>query len=196
VEYNTFGSGSSVEMTYRFDGTDWVKHFKVTDQLGNIRSVLMDDGMGSYTLSGQYDYKPFGGIFNSYINADNHRQTFIGKEKDNESSLGDFGVRKYDDFTGRFFQIDPLWEKYYSHTPYHYSANNPVSFLDIRPINPQAVVPIVVLDEIHHAVSNVRGDNKQEKDHKKLFFGLYLNKFNLDLPKTVKDLIHEKVKNP
>jgi RHS repeat-associated protein len=130
VEYNTFGSGSSVEMTYRFDGTDWVKHFKVTDHLGNIRSVLMDDGMGSYTLSGQYDYKPFGGIFNSYINADNHRQSFIGKEKDYESSLGDFGVRKYDDFTGRFFQIDPMWEKYYSLTPYHYSANNPVSFLD------------------------------------------------------------------
>jgi RHS repeat-associated protein len=76
-----------------------------------------------------------GGIFNSYINADNHRQSFIGKptsgvEKDNESSLGDFGVRKFDDFTGRFFQIDPLWEKYYSWTPYHYSANNPVSFLD------------------------------------------------------------------
>jgi hypothetical protein len=56
----------------------------------------------------------FGGIFNSYINADNNRQSFIGKEKDNESSLGDFGVLKYDDFVGRFFQIDPLWEKYYS----------------------------------------------------------------------------------
>jgi len=43
--------------------------------------------------------------------------------------------RKYDDFTGRFFQIDPqphawVWEKYYGLTPYHYSANNPVSFLD------------------------------------------------------------------
>jgi hypothetical protein len=78
---------------------------------------------------------------------ENERQTFIGKEsrqvgistalpKDNESSLGDkptrwFGVRKsrqvgtkmYDDFTGRFFQIDPqphawVWEKYYGWTPY------------------------------------------------------------------------------
>jgi hypothetical protein len=39
-------------------------------------------------------------------------------------------ICKYDDFTGRFFQIDPLWEKYYSWTPYHYSANNPVSYLD------------------------------------------------------------------
>jgi hypothetical protein len=55
-----------------------------------------------------------GGILNSYINADNHRKSFIGKEKDYESFLGDFGVRKprrvgmqaYDDLVGRFFQVD------------------------------------------------------------------------------------------
>jgi RHS repeat-associated protein len=87
-------------------------------------------------MANKDDHKLFGGIFNSYINADNHRQLFIrkptsGVEKDNESSLGNFGVRKYDDFTGRFFQIDPMWEKYYGWMPYHYSANNPVSF-DIK----------------------------------------------------------------
>jgi hypothetical protein len=43
-----------------------------------------------------------------------------------ESSLGDFGVRKYDEEIGRFTSIDPLWEKYYSWTPYHYCSNNPV----------------------------------------------------------------------
>ena len=87
-------------------------------------------------------------ILTGLNNIYNYRQTFIGKptsgvENDNESSLGNnptgwFGVRKsrqvgtktYDDFTGRFFQIDPMWEKYYSWAPYHYSANNPVSFLD------------------------------------------------------------------
>jgi hypothetical protein len=77
---------------------------------------------------------------------DSNRQSFIGKptcgvEKDYESSLGDFGVRKprqvgmqaYDDFTGRFFQIDPnvvvlsgdpdglsAGERYYGWTPYHF----------------------------------------------------------------------------
>jgi len=74
-------------------------------------------------------------IFTGFIHIYNHRQSFIGKpkcgvEKDNESSLGDFGVRKYDDFAGRFFKIDPLWEKYYGWTPYHYSANNPISRID------------------------------------------------------------------
>jgi hypothetical protein len=35
-------------------------------------------------------------------------------------------VRKYDNEIGRFTSIDPLWEKYYSWTPYHYCSNNPV----------------------------------------------------------------------
>ena len=39
-------------------------------------------------------------------------------------------MRKYDDFAGRFFQIDPMWEKYYGWTPYHYCRNNPVSKYD------------------------------------------------------------------
>jgi RHS repeat-associated protein len=42
------------------------------------------------------------------------------------SSLGDFGVRKYDNEIDRFTSIDTLWEKYYSWTPYHYCSNNPV----------------------------------------------------------------------
>ena len=54
----------------------------------------------------------------------------INKEKDYESGLGDFGVRKYDDGIGRFTSIDPLFEKYAGWTPYHYSLNNPVNMKD------------------------------------------------------------------
>jgi RHS repeat-associated protein len=54
------------------------------------------------------------------------RLSFISKEKDIESEFGDFGVRKYNNEIGRFTSIDPLWEKYYSWTPYHYCSNNPV----------------------------------------------------------------------
>jgi hypothetical protein len=35
---------------------------------------------------------------------------FIDKEKDFESKLGDFGVRKYEDGVGLFTSPDPLWE--------------------------------------------------------------------------------------
>jgi RHS repeat-associated protein len=128
AEYNTYGSSSSPLLTFKFDenSSQWMKNIKIYDHIGNVRTVIKDGS--SYELLSQYDYKPFGAILSQTGNSE--RQSFIGKEKDYESSLGDFGVRKYDDFTGRFFQIDPLWEKYYSHTPYHYSANNPVSFLD------------------------------------------------------------------
>ena len=51
--------------------------------------------MGGYDIVSQYDYEPFGAVLSQIGNSD--RQTFIGKEKDAESSLGDFGVRKYDD---------------------------------------------------------------------------------------------------
>ena len=106
----------------------WLRHYKIHDHLGNIRSVIKDFGTGNYEIASQYDYKPFGGVLSN--SGEDERQTFIGKEKDEESSLGDFGVRKYDDLVGRFFQIDPLWEKYYGWTPYQYSYNNPVGFLD------------------------------------------------------------------
>ncbi|MBN8573084.1 MAG: hypothetical protein J0M05_04160 [Candidatus Kapabacteria bacterium] len=54
----------------------------------------------------------------------------MGKEKDSESDLGDFGVRKYEAETGRFLSTDPLWEKYRKLTPYHYCGNNPLIFRD------------------------------------------------------------------
>ena len=73
--------------------------------------------------------------------------------KDAESSLGDFGIRKYDDLVGRFFQIDPLWEKYYGWTPYHYSANNPVSFLD-----PSGLTVTKIIINVHKAEATILSD--------------------------------------
>ena len=58
------------------------------------------------------------------------RKTYIGKEGDEESYLGDFGVRKYDYAAGRFTSPDVLWEKYMTWSPYQYCGNNPISLLD------------------------------------------------------------------
>jgi len=59
-----------------------------------------------------------------------YQNSYIGEEKDVESSLGDHGVRKYDYEIGRFTSVDPLWEKYTGWTGYQYSLNNPVNYLD------------------------------------------------------------------
>ena len=85
---------------------------------------MKEDG----TIQKQYDYAPFGGVL--WSNLRPNRTGYIGKEKDHENSLADHGVRKYDDGIGRFTSIDPLWEKYYSWSPYHYCRNNPVWAVD------------------------------------------------------------------
>ena len=51
-------------------------------------------------ITGLYDYMPFGE--QKTLEQGNDRLSFIGKENDVESVLGDFGVRKYADVGGRF----------------------------------------------------------------------------------------------
>jgi len=103
-------------------------------------NLIIDEGEGyliefKESLSKINNYNPFGkqllvdGIGASYGKHSRHK-TWIGKEHDWESSLSDFGVRKYDEEIGQFTRIDPLFEKYYGWSPYVYSANNPIIFKD------------------------------------------------------------------
>jgi RHS repeat-associated protein len=57
---------------------------------------------------------------------------FTGKELDKESHIGlyYFGARYYDPEVGRFIGVDPLADKYPSWSPYHYTLNNPLRYLD------------------------------------------------------------------
>jgi len=84
---------------------------------------------GNGVMLSQTDYAPFGNELWQGGNA-TERRSWIGKEQDNESELGDFGVRKYDDDIGRFLSVDALWEVGISWTPYHYSYNNPIGLKD------------------------------------------------------------------
>jgi len=56
------------------------------------------------------------------------------KEYQDELGLNwyDYGARNYDAALGRFMNLDPLTEKYNTHSPYVYANNNPVLFKDIN----------------------------------------------------------------
>ncbi|MBN8573087.1 MAG: hypothetical protein J0M05_04175 [Candidatus Kapabacteria bacterium] len=69
------------------------------------------------------------------------RLSYISKEKDSESDLGDFGVRKYEAETGRFLSVDPLWEEQRPWNVYHYSANNPIVAKDPQCATEQVEIP-------------------------------------------------------
>nr|HMQ70774.1 RHS repeat-associated core domain-containing protein [Ignavibacteria bacterium] len=55
---------------------------------------------------------------------------FTGKERDEESFYDYFGARYYDSRIGRWGQVEPLLEDFLSFSPYVYSVNSPIRFLD------------------------------------------------------------------
>ena len=150
VEYNTYGTNSSLEFSRKItsnpnligqSSVEWKKYYYITDNLGSVRLVLEKSANESgFTLTKSYKYKPFGEIQHNFsigpikdnfdVTAD--RKMWIAKESDKESDLGDLGYRKYDNELGRFLSVDPLWEKYASLTPYQYSFNNPIAAKDVN----------------------------------------------------------------
>jgi len=66
------------------------------------------------------------------VNAMANKFKFNGKENNPELGLNwlDFGARNYDASLGRWMGLDPLADDYYNISPYAYTANNPVYFID------------------------------------------------------------------
>lgn len=64
---------------------------------------------------------------------ENNYQTFQGQEEEKELGKNTYAFqwRDYDPAIARFNKIDRFAEKYYSITPYHFAANNPVFFNEI-----------------------------------------------------------------
>jgi RHS repeat-associated protein len=80
------------------------------------------------------DYYPFGLTFNSYSRENTTPQDYKynGKELQDELGLGwlDYDARFYDPVIGKWLSIDPSADKYPEWSPYNYSFNNPIRFVD------------------------------------------------------------------
>ncbi|MDW3197420.1 MAG: RHS repeat-associated core domain-containing protein [Cytophagales bacterium] len=75
-------------------------------------------------------YLPFGGTFNSSATSPENLYKYNGKEEQKETGWYDYGARMQDPWLGRWFNIDPLAGKYYQWSPYTYTLNNPIRFVD------------------------------------------------------------------
>ncbi|MCD0476767.1 DUF6443 domain-containing protein [Flavobacterium sp. EDS] len=109
--------------------------FNYTDHLGNVRVSYKKNAQNVLEILEENNYYPFGLKHEGY-NTDNkqpnYKYKYNGKELQDELGLNmyDYGARNYDSALGRWMNIDPKAELYYSMSPYVYVANNPMRYID------------------------------------------------------------------
>ncbi|WP_417886396.1 DUF6443 domain-containing protein [Zunongwangia sp.] len=122
--------------------------YNYVDHLGNVRLSYTDANQNNgnpvdLQIVQEKNYYPFGLTHQGYNGGDSSlgndaakRYGFGGKELQDEIFSGDvldwydFGARNYNPDLGRWMNMDPLAEVYYERSPYNYTLNNPILFLD------------------------------------------------------------------
>ncbi len=126
------------------NGSSYQYYFQYKDNLGSNRLTYCDfngDGTISSTeIVEENNYYPFGlkqqGYNNTVHGSTVDKRLYNGKELQNDAvgtsamNLYDYGVRFYDPAIGRWTTADPLAEKHFGLSPYNYTANNPILFID------------------------------------------------------------------
>ncbi|MGB5982084.1 MAG: RHS repeat-associated core domain-containing protein [Nonlabens sp.] len=140
----TYRNFSFLEVVHRKNATAFKKNRCNGDHLGNVRLSYADaDGSGDIDpnteIISEKNYYPFGLTHKGYNNIISGNSSsvaekfgFNGMEIQDELALDwyDFNARNYDPAIGRFMNLDPHAEYYYSYTPYSFPYNNPLKFTD------------------------------------------------------------------
>ncbi len=89
-------------------------------------------------------YYPFGLEFNESIVpvnsiSQNYRLSTQGQEKQEDTKWSSFKLRNYDPTIGRFFNIDPLSEKYAYQSHYNFSENRVVDARELEGLEAKLV---------------------------------------------------------
>ena len=123
------------------------KRYEFVDHLGNVRVVTSDvklpvdensDGTVDYFESEvvtMTDYYPFGmQMPGRAFNSDDYRFGFQGQETDQEMWSGSsfYKYRMNDSRIGRFFAVDPLAPEYPHNSPYAFSENSNIAFVELE----------------------------------------------------------------
>ena len=120
--------------------TEFIDTWHVRDYLGSVRAVY--DITADYVenledvILEQNDYHVFGGRIDSQSlpTWSSNRYRFNGKEQlataTADLGLTDYGARMYSQKLLRWTTPDPLADKYHSTSPYAFSGNNPVNYVD------------------------------------------------------------------
>ncbi len=102
-------------------------HFYLNDHLGSARVVMDSAG----TVKDRYEYYSYGDNLDRSLSTGQAHQ-YTGQELDMDGGLQVYyyGQRYYDDNLGMFQSIDPLPKEYPAWSPYVYTLDNPMRYVD------------------------------------------------------------------
>lgn len=122
----------TAEGFYDVENSKYIWQYK--DHLGNVRLSYSQDSAGALEIVDRNDFYPFGMNFVGYYSVfDAHGSLYNYKmqgQELQETGFYDFGARMFMPDLGRWFNVDPLAEKYRMWSPYNYVMNNPLRFID------------------------------------------------------------------
>lgn len=109
--------------------TEILQYFYHSDHLGSTAYITDRNG----EISQFANYTPFGELFvEEQQLQEEGRQAYLfnGKELDRETGLYYYGARYYDPTASLWLSVDPMANKYPGWSPFNYTMQNPVKFVD------------------------------------------------------------------
>ena len=131
------------------DGSVWGYEYNLTDHLGNVRAVIHKGGSGTAEVLQEKHYYPFGLEMSELSSGSGtNKYLYNGKEMENDFDMYwyDYGARFYDPQLGRWHTVDPLADEMTSWSPYNYTFNNPICFIDPDGMKPWPGVTLTYLE--------------------------------------------------
>jgi len=121
------------------DSTGWLYDYFLKDHLGNTRMMITDDYNVASPILEAYSYYPFGlqqkGIGLTQAGSLHNFKNTFQKQELNEDlgvDLYEFRYRMDDPQIGRFWQIDPLADKYEYNSTYAFSEKKVISAMELE----------------------------------------------------------------
>ncbi|WP_145953274.1 DUF6443 domain-containing protein [Chryseobacterium indologenes] len=119
---------------------DFVKNmyiYNYTDQVGNIRVAYYKDASGNLKIDRTTHFYPFGLEFGGQLETvstinPSYRYSTQGQENQIDTKWSSYRWRNYDAAMGRFFNVDPLSEKYTYQSHYNFSENKVISYRELE----------------------------------------------------------------
>ena len=163
--------------------------YQYRDHLGNARVSFGRNSAGALEITDANDYYPFGmnhlKTGNAFFGAGSYKNYKYQGQELQETGFYSFKWRNYMSDVGRFFNIDPLAEKYPTWTPYAFSGNRVIDARELEGLEPVDFRKNDGYKNLVVVVQGWSGDTKPNKTQAQNVRGsnnpYYKGKGNLDL---------------